>query len=1136
MKKFLYIPFIVSLLLICSAKDIDDSFDNYSIGLVVADSTSLNSSYEKPIWRNLRIAGHTVVLIDTSRLTEATYNGSSNFSVLDLVIIPNFLVCPKIDTSVTGGIGEVPVLCLEDSLWEDLGFYKNDATEPIIYIADYTNKRIIQTKWDTVGWKSVSLGLRAPWGFSLNVEGSVIDTTYFFYGSYLAPAPDTLFKRNWSGTVSSTYGVAGSGTGQFNYPRQIHTYDDDSNSFNLLVADGNNTRIVDTKFGDSGSWREIKFAAGSPYATYKTTNYWFAVFQGATVAGRKFYRGTSTESYPEDSTSVLSTSATFHMFANDDYVFIADPSYNKIIKFSTPLFTRLDSLTNAGKVNAPLSLWYDEITEFIYWVDSDEQLKRAKFDGTSDGADIDSCFSTGSGVGQIGNDAYGGIQGFFPRIDIADTTIADLKIETFSDSITVIFADTLLAVFSDSTLRCYGSNGKISGLPSSLFTDANNLCSFDNGNYSAVFIDTINSQKRIGFGAYDVSKLYHLPSCGWTLFNRCIGRLVEADQDSTFKIGQIIHTIGYWPYEWDDNQINSADTSYKFFLETNMHKVSWISDYYGDSSQVRNLPRGVNYPNDLYDFKENKLYIFTRSWVYPESLLKHAKDDYFSILDVGVNFITGYFNTFEGDSIRKITVANNHAILTNASFSIGDTINIYNDKTYPFLCGTDAGDSPFLSKTTNPAGWTSLLKVDRRGTEENSFFVSTTDFLVSICLGGMYIYNFDFFDLGTDYWTLNKYTLSWLIERDTFFPPSSVTVTAISDSSFKIEWIDSYDDEEGFAIYLKDGGQYSGEDVLLSITSPNVTSDTVSGFWPPSSQWFFDVGGWRSGSDTVQSGVPINSFLFPRVPQKPIVYALSDTSINIIINGYNHYDLFTDTTLSTNPAWVRTGGGWSVEKSYNRLKTTSTSNIISTKYDSSSRDIEIRTMFHFNDSLRLNSQSVEFHFVSSNNTGTGDGYYIYADSITLQVRKQTGGSDVDTLYDGTYTGNYKWRTLRLTNDWTKYPGYKSIHWGFFLDGTLQGVFDDTTYQKVNYVVLKGSHRRQWWDSFWIKHYPYPAGNDSTTTYAVYDSVANKYLTSTGVWGTSAVWQTYSAWDSTAGTMGVVSPYTAKRIRVKARSN
>ncbi len=1536
MKKFLYIPLIILATLLCSAKDINLSFTHYRIGIIMADTTAMSAAYEKGLYRQLRTAGHHVYKIDDSRLTEATWNTIENFSALDLVVIPNFVVSPSVDTSVVGGIGDVPIICLEDSLYDEFGFV--GSSEPILYLADYGNFRIVQTKWDGTGWKSRSTSAyaRKPYGISLGCSDAYTpDSTYVYFSSYLGGV-DSLFRCTWTSTPTS-YGTTGSGTGQFDDPRQVHVYDDTAATYNLLVGESVNCRLTDTKWNSSASWRTISKGSGTAnnvYGVYKTPSYFFMYSRS------KLYKGTSTAVGVTDSLTLANFGR--QIYADDDYVIApgGETTY-KIYKISSSSFTKLDSLYGS-KIGTPYSVWYDSRTGFVYWTDAAGiEIKRAKFDGTADGTEIDSCFASGAGVNQLSSTLYGGITGYVPS-SLSIFTDDSIKVRINTDSVTSIYATT-------SKMRVYSANGSIAGIDTSGFTSANILCKSNDGTKATVVIDTLNGKKRIAFGLYDITKMSNYTNSGWTLFNRCIGRLMESEKDSTFSVGQMLYTSAPWPYTWANASFYSSDSAFKSYFETNMHRVTLFADSYGDSAQYR--PYAFTSEGTLTDWATNQLYFLASvnvSGFTVGALIDSADVHSIPVYDLGNNSGITVLYSKEGNTINSILGYGSHSITTDAGISGTDTFYVYYNKTYPYLLTHNIGldYSGYMTRTAVPAGWSGLLQQDIEGTTYYSIFANTTKFRVCEALGNTLPYDINFETTSDGFWDLQRAISVWLMEKSALFPPSGVTATPLSTSSIKISWTDNSSDELGFKLYLKNGGNYSGSDLLLSTLAAGVVADTISGFWGPNSQWYFDVGNWKAGTDTIQSGTPGECYTFAYPPPKPIVYALSDTSINIILNGYKHYDLFTDTTLATNPTWYRPYGTWNVEKSYNRLRTwgaldsfalkvtpdtqvlkldgstqyasltetagsldntldmstddfmvsgmiytkslasvqrvidkrgggygygwevyldtngklnsqlvglgttknlassstllinkwynfltvfdkdggiytflngrydnavttalldsttsntenffvgrlstasgyfngrisdfrvsrlgvdgltttgtyatsnllikvgsdtiycqansgeglvkalyqapltslvtlgydalydadrteqvtngtmeadanwsnygtptlnersgvqkhagsysrhytgnsdadgiaqndtlvqgssyeasfwvyvvsgtikvaaikpsspytnygstteTSTGswinkrfifekasdgvdnchivvlqsgagtseayiddvsirrigevawwkfnetgipttlldqtsnnldlttagspksiemglNTISTKYDSSSKDIETSIKFHWSDSLRLNRQWFKWYFTSNDSLASDDGYYVYVDSSNFDVRKQTNNADVDTLKDSSWTGDYRWHTLKITSDWTEYPGTRSITWTIYLDGTSKGTFVDTTYQSISYQVLKTPFRRFWADNFYVKQTT-PGANSTATQYCIQDSIGGKYLNlTTHEESVSADWHTLSEWGGESGTVWYISPFTSKKIRVQARNS
>lgn len=105
--------------LIFAQKDPFDSFGTYPrIGLVVQDTSSLNSTYEEPIYDALIEAGHTVFKIDTTSMDAELFDSNAlPWDTLDVAIICFGTDSAAVDTSISNGIKEVPLIVLEPGYW-----------------------------------------------------------------------------------------------------------------------------------------------------------------------------------------------------------------------------------------------------------------------------------------------------------------------------------------------------------------------------------------------------------------------------------------------------------------------------------------------------------------------------------------------------------------------------------------------------------------------------------------------------------------------------------------------------------------------------------------------------------------------------------------------------------------------------------------------------------------------------------------------------------------------------------------------------------------------------------------------------------------------------------------------------------
>ena len=130
-KVYLAILGLWLLILCATAKDPYNSFGRLTgIGLVVNNTASLNSNEDK-IRDKLTYGGCAITLIDTSALDDSTYDGTSLWNTLNVVIICKGTYTDSTaspDTSLTGGIGEVNLICMEPAFWDSLGLPDSTGT------------------------------------------------------------------------------------------------------------------------------------------------------------------------------------------------------------------------------------------------------------------------------------------------------------------------------------------------------------------------------------------------------------------------------------------------------------------------------------------------------------------------------------------------------------------------------------------------------------------------------------------------------------------------------------------------------------------------------------------------------------------------------------------------------------------------------------------------------------------------------------------------------------------------------------------------------------------------------------------------------------------------------------------------
>lgn len=916
-KLYYTIPLLVWTILICgAAKDVHNSFTRLYIVLAVEDTASLNATYEKPIYRMLKVAGHTVRLAYGDSLVSDNAIGTQDWNTFDLAIIPNFVSVPSVDTSKD--IGATPVIILEDSLWDDFGFIPAGASEePYLWIADYQNGRIVKTQWDGTGWSSFStVGGRLPRSISLYRDsGGDVDTSLYYITHYRSgTACDTIFRTNWNYGSYTTFGSTGAGDFQFNRPEQIFSayFGGDA----IYAADRVNNRMVRAVWQTSSAGQWVDYVTGGVVygaASLLGVDACFDVWAGNSKVYKNWLTGVP------DSLA-LGEAVAGHIWPTRQYLYVANGAAfgsGKIWKIDNTTLAVSDSLT-ADAIGSPFGVWFDTTSSYIYWTDQNgSELKRAKFDGTSNGALLDSCFGVGSGANQLS--APKGLEGLSisslaPSISNEDS----IYINFVTDSITVVFAKDYKKIY---TAASY-----IKGIDTTGFYRSNILAKDEAQEYGVVVIDTINSVKRIAFGLQDVSNLNFVDyanshptenksyPAGWELFNRCLGRLKGSEQDSIFSVVYLVD---------NSYMANSWDTTSMAFLQTNMQRLDLSVLNFGDDGFYSIDSVGWNIPDlVMLGYQAGGVSNF-------DSLIFYRSTYNKPILSVTSNMISEDFFSItrrlvDSDSIIVAYVDNEHPITDSLSYSDGDTIKIFS--TMPDATGNYFWDFQIDDSDITMSIAKAIVGSTSTGRDTANIMLARKDkYWVAINLGvgtdyvSKYIYD-DYYD--DNYWDLFKESLYYVLSGQAVLPPSGVTVTQYPNvtDSLIVSWTDNSSNETGFSIYLVNGGSYTGSDILIKTTAADITCDTVGVFWPPSGVFYLDVasvsniGGGRSGS-------PDSAFTYPASTAKPIVYALSDTAINVITNGYRVYDLFTDTTLTVSPTWYRPYGTWNVERSYNRLRT-----------------------------------------------------------------------------------------------------------------------------------------------------------------------------------------------------------------------
>jgi hypothetical protein len=125
---FVLMIVLVSSFLLGAAKDIHDSFNKLTIGIIVDDTTAFDATYETPLYNFLVRSGMTVKKIDTDKLNDAAYDGVNNWNTLDLAILCDQTTPVDVDTSLVGGIGDVPIMVLNPAYCDSFGLPDSSGT------------------------------------------------------------------------------------------------------------------------------------------------------------------------------------------------------------------------------------------------------------------------------------------------------------------------------------------------------------------------------------------------------------------------------------------------------------------------------------------------------------------------------------------------------------------------------------------------------------------------------------------------------------------------------------------------------------------------------------------------------------------------------------------------------------------------------------------------------------------------------------------------------------------------------------------------------------------------------------------------------------------------------------------------
>jgi hypothetical protein len=211
----------------------------------------------------------------------------------------------------------------------------------ILYLADFTNDRIVKTTmdgsfWTTFGTSGTGIGqFKYPSGISY-------DSTGYIY--VVDVNNNRIVKTMMNGSGWSTCGTMGNGTRQFNNPNGINY---DSSTGYIYVADTLNDRIVKTMMNGSG------------WCTYGTSG---------------------------SGTGQFNRPAGIDYDSSTGYIYVSDIRNNRIIKtmMNGTGWTTLGSYGNGvNQFYYPYSISYNNSTGFIYVTDTaNHRIVKTKIDGS----------------------------------------------------------------------------------------------------------------------------------------------------------------------------------------------------------------------------------------------------------------------------------------------------------------------------------------------------------------------------------------------------------------------------------------------------------------------------------------------------------------------------------------------------------------------------------------------------------------------------------------------------------------------------------------------------------------------------------------------------------------------------------
>jgi hypothetical protein len=263
---------------------------------------------------------------------------------------------------------------------------------------------------------------------SSNIQLSNIE---IFYVSEGGCGRHGIVKAKIDGSIFTTYGIYGNGTGQFRYPNGI---DYDKNTGFIFVADRYNHKIVKTKIGGTG-WTtygeegsgldQFNQTTGLHYDD-ATQNLYIGDWANFRVVKTKF-GGSGWETYTNSTLSINdvhydSSSGFIHCAHGTGEIFRTKLDGTQECKFGTMGI-------GINQFQYPRGIYYDDNTKLVYVADmGNDRIAMTKMDGS-----YWKTFGTsGSGIGQLDGPAdvvYDSSTDFLYILDSGNSRIVKTRID-----------------------------------------------------------------------------------------------------------------------------------------------------------------------------------------------------------------------------------------------------------------------------------------------------------------------------------------------------------------------------------------------------------------------------------------------------------------------------------------------------------------------------------------------------------------------------------------------------------------------------------------------------------------------------------------------------------------------------------